>query len=100
MERIQPDIDSITHDFTGNDHVIAVVIAFIAKRRHERELAEARDVWANAMIEARKAGVTIADMSRATGVASPSIIGVINTALSKRAVVAPDSPVSTDDGTV
>lgn len=86
FSRKENTMDSITHDFSDNDHVVAVVIAFIAKRRHERELAEARDIWANAMIAARDAGVTIADMSRATGVASPSIIGVINTALAKRLV--------------
>jgi len=84
-------MDSITYDFSDNPHMLAVVRAFITKRRHEKELADSRETWADAMIEARNAGVTIADMSRATGVASPSIINVINTALAKRPVVATEA---------
>jgi lambda repressor-like predicted transcriptional regulator len=84
-------MDSITYDFSDNPHMLAVIRAFITKRRHEKELADSREVWADAMIEARNAGVTIADMSRATGVASPSIINVINTALAKRPVVATEA---------
>lgn len=84
-------MESITYDFSDNPHVVAVVSAFITKRRHEKELADSREAWAGAMIEARNAGVTIADMSRATGVASPSIINVINTALAKRPVIATEA---------
>ena len=83
--------ESLTYDFSDNPHVVKVVRMFVTKRRHEKELAEARESWAEAMIEARNAGVTIADMSRATGVASPSIINVINTALAKRPVVATEA---------
>ena len=90
-ENTMDNMDSITYDFSDNPYMLAVIRAFITKRRHEKELADSREVWADAMIEARNAGVTIADMSRATGVASPSIINVINTALAKRPVVATEA---------
>lgn len=73
-----------THDFTGNRHIHDVVLAFIEKRKAEAVLADAREKWLDAMMAARDEGVSIADISRATGVTSPNVTNTIRAAKEKR----------------
>lgn len=73
-----------TNDFSNNPALVAVVRAFVAKRKAEAELDDAREAWITAMIDARDEGVSIADISRATGVTSPNVSNTIKTAREKR----------------
>lgn len=73
-----------TNDFSNNPALVAVVRAFVAKRQAEAALDDARDTWITTMIAARDAGVSVADISRATGVTSPNVSNTIKTAREKR----------------
>lgn len=73
------------HNWMDNPDLVNVVTTFMVKREAENNLRVARDNWIDAMLAAREAGVSVADISRATGVTSPNVTNTIRAAKERRA---------------
>jgi len=61
-----------------------VTQALERKRRLEAELADARNAWTDAVVAARDSGVTVAALSRATGVIAPNLFRLLADAKKQR----------------
>lgn len=54
-----------------------VTQALERKRSLEAELSDARNAWTDAVVAARNGGVTVAALSRATGVIAPNLFRLL-----------------------
>jgi len=70
----------MTDSHEGNPYIQQIVTLHTHKRELEAELSRVRALWYESMLEARDAGVTVSDISRATGVVAPNIFRILKDA--------------------